>query len=87
MAIDCCDTQFLENRWNKTREQIQAAETALDSLVVGGVQSYTLDTGQTRQVVTKQNLSILRNYLKELYARYDELGARLGCGRMIGRPA
>jgi len=53
---------------------------AILALTTGGKQSYSLDTGQTKQVVTNFDLA-------SLWARYNSalnlcavLSARLGCG-------
>lgn len=81
------DTQFLKDRIDATKTQIIAYESAIDALVTGGVQSYTLDTGQTNQTVTKLNLSSLQKTLDSLMNRLATYEARLyGCGTTIGRP-
>lgn len=60
----------------RTQSTIVAVETAIEALA-GGAQSYTLDTGQTRQTVTKANLSELRNLLKFYEERLAGLDAEL----------
>ena len=42
------DAAFLQARIDATKAQIIAYEDAATALAGGGVQSYTLDTGQTR---------------------------------------
>jgi hypothetical protein len=65
-------------------EQYEAAELALTT---GGVQSYTIDTGQSRQTVTRANLTEIRNGVDGLYNRRATLIARRdGCGAVIARP-
>lgn len=85
--MTCTDTTWLEARITKTKELIEAYENAILALSTGSVQSYQLDTGQTRQSVTKQQLSQLKNTLDSLENRYATLQARLGCARGYGRPA
>ena len=84
---DCCDeTAWLEERIAAKKAAIIAYETALTSLA-GGAQSYSLDTGQTRQVVTKANLTEIRNVIGQLESDLSTLQMRLnGCGRFQARP-
>lgn len=86
--MTCCDdTAWLEARITKTKELIVAYEDAILQLSTGAVQSYSLNTGQTTQSVTKQQLSQIKNTLESLENRLATLEARLGCGRAYGRPA
>lgn len=81
------DPSFIQARITATKEAIIAAEDAQLAILTGGVQSYTLDTGQTRQTVTKANISELKNYIDALYNRCATLEARLnGSGTVIARP-
>ena len=84
--MDCDDSEWLEARLEKTKTLIVAYEDAILALSTGAVQSYSLDTGQTRQVVTKQQISQLQNTLESLENRYAVLRAQLGCTTRIGRP-
>lgn len=80
------DSDFIQARINATKNQIVAYEDAATALS-SGVQSYTLDTGQTRQTVTKLDLSNIQNTLDSLYNRYATLEARLnGSGVLTGKP-
>ena len=54
------DREFIQARIDATKAQIIAYEDAALALATGGVQSYTLDTGQSRQTVTKIELSALK---------------------------
>lgn len=56
------DKTWLEARITKAKEMIATYEDAIAAVAVVG-QSYTLDTGQTKQTVTKANLTELRNAL------------------------
>jgi hypothetical protein len=84
---DCCDdSTWLAERIAAKKALILKYEAALDTLS-SGAQSYSLDTGQTRQVVTKANLSELRNMLAKLESDLSTLQQRLsGCGRFQVRP-
>ena len=80
------DANFIQARMNATMNQIVAYEDAALKLS-SGVQSYTLDTGQTRQTVTKLDLSSIQKSIIGLYNLYATLEARLyGSGTLIGRP-
>lgn len=79
--------QFLQERIAATQAQIIAYEAAVEALVTGGVQNYMIDTGQTRQSVTKLDLKALQEEIDRLYNRCATLEARLnGSGTVNVRP-
>ena len=82
-----CNRQFYEARLAATELQILALETALEAILVQGVQSYTLDTGQSRQVVTRYDVRSMEKTLDGLYNRHATLCARLHGSTTIARPA
>lgn len=80
------DREFLEARITATKAAIIALETAIDTLAAGA-QSFTLDTGQTREVVTKAQLGELNRTLDATYNRLAVLEQRLNGGSTgIARP-
>lgn len=82
------DATFLQERIDATKAQIIAYEDAATALAGGGVQSYTLDTGQSRQTVTRLDLRALQDKIDSLYNRLATLEARLnGSGTITARPA
>lgn len=82
------DRQFWLDRIEKTKQLIAAWEDAELALSAGGVQSYTLDTGQTRQTVTKADLGQIRDTIDSLLNRLVTLEARIGNGGVVNvRPA
>lgn len=80
-------TDFLQDRINATVALIEAHEAALLAIVTDGAQQYTLDTGQSRQVVTKASIPSLNKNLDTLYNRLWTLEARQGKGTLTVRPA
>ncbi len=80
------DVTFIQDRITATKAQIVALETAAEALLSGGIQSYTIDTGQSRQVVTKFEIRSLQNSIDQLYNRCATLEARLNGGTLHGRP-
>lgn len=72
------EREWLEQRIARTREQIIAIDDAIVALE-GGMFSYSLDTGQSRQTVTRHNLASLKETLLALENRLATLQARL-CG-------
>ena len=81
------DATFVQDRITATKAAIVAAETAETAIMGGTMQSYSIDTGQTRQVVTKFNITELRKYIDSLYNRCATLQARLtGSGVLIVSP-
>ena len=81
------DATFLQERITATKALIVVYEDALTALVSGGVQRYTLDTGQSRQDVLKADIPTLNEQLNTLYNRLCTFQARLdGSGSGIVRP-
>lgn len=80
------DTAWLQDRIDAKKALILSIETAISALV-SGAQSYTLDTGQTRQTVTRANLSELRKTLSWAEAELERLDNQLNGGTpaMVGR--
>jgi len=68
---------FLTTQLEATEAQITAINAAIVS-IVGGAQSFTLDTGQSRQTVTMSTLGELRLALREALQQRKELRAELG---------
>lgn len=72
---------------------ISEYETASLQIATDQIQSYTFDSGQTKQTVTKFNLTELNNVIDSLYNRLSMLCARFPeCtggtgGAIIARPA
>ena len=82
------DPTFLQARIDATKADIVATEDAVFALTTGGVASYTLDTSQSNQAVTKLNLTGLQNAIGSLYNRLATLEARRnGTGVLTVRPA
>ena len=82
------DAAFIQERITATKALIILYEDAVTALVTGGVESYTLDTGQSRQTVTKLDINNLNKALDTLYNRCATLQARLtGSGSTTARPA
>ena len=81
------DKSFLHSRIEATKKLIVAYEQAIEALSGLGAQSYTLDTGQSRQTVTRLDLRALNSTLDSLYNRHATLNARLhGSGSIYMRP-
>ena len=74
------DRTFIEARLTSTRALIIAYEDAVIALLNTGVQSYTLNTSQSVQTVTKFDLNNLNQTIDALYNRCATLEARLGGG-------
>ena len=79
---DCCDPTdtFWSDQLTAVKAMILVYNAAILALAINGVQSYQLDTGQTRQFVTKLNLASLRTTRDALLNEVATLEARLGCG-------
>lgn len=82
--MTCCDADendWLDARIAKTEELIEAIEDAILA-ISAGAQSYTLNTGQTTQSVTKSSIGSLRMQLDTLENRRAILKARR-CGNAV----
>ncbi len=77
------DETFLRERIASTKAIIIELETAMANLVSGAILSYTLDTGQTRQTVTRLEISSLKNVINSKYNLLSILEARLTGGGVI----
>lgn len=81
------NVQFWVDQITATQNKIVAYNNAIDALTIGGVQSYTLDTGQSRTTVSKFDLKDLNDAVDGLLNRLATLEARVyGCGVVIARP-
>ena len=79
--------EFFLERIQKTKDTIVLYEDAADQLATGKIQSFTLDTGQSRETVTKLDSEKLQATIDSLYNRLDTLDAWLtGCVTSQGGP-
>lgn len=84
---DCCDdATWLQQRIADKKALLVQLETAVANVVLTG-QNYSIDTGQTRQTVTRAGLTETRNFIAQLETEISTLQQRLnGCGRFYVRP-
>ena len=80
------DRPFIAARITATKAQIVAYEDASLALATGGVQSYTLNTGQSTQQVTRLDLDNINKTINSLYNRCATLEARLNGGTTLAKP-
>lgn len=66
-----------QERLTKAMTRVEELETAISALLDGSIQSYQLDTGQTRTLVTKQQMSPMILALERAYNDVAVLDARL----------
>lgn len=62
--------------------RVEELETAISALNDGSIQSYQLDTGQTRTLVTKQQMSPMYLALERAYNDVSVLDARVNGSTM-----
>jgi hypothetical protein len=82
---DCDDYAWNADRIAATKLLIIQYENAISALS-DGAQSYQLDTGQTRQLVSKAQLGSLQLTLARLESRLATLQMRFGRARFNARP-
>jgi len=81
------DRDFLTNRIAIVQAQIVAYEDMLSAFASdGAIQSYSLDTGQSRQTVSRSQLASVRILLDGLYNRLATFEARLYGSSITARP-
>lgn len=78
---DILDRAWYEARVEAVKALIVAYESALLA-IASGAQSYSLNTGQTTQSVTKANVASVRDTLNELHNQLSMLERKL-CGKAI----
>lgn len=66
-----------QERLTKAMTRVEELETAISALLDGSIQSYQLDTGQTRTLVTKQQMSPMILALERAYNDVAVIDARL----------
>jgi len=76
----CCDQRTDELAQLEVARKLRDALNTAILAVAGGKQSYQVDTGQTRILVTKANLTSLRDMRSELLNEIRMLEVSLGCG-------
>lgn len=81
------DSTWLDARIAKTKLLIVAYEDAITAISTGGVQAYSLNTGQTTQTVTRANLTAMQATLESLENRLATLNARRYGGSVYVRPS
>lgn len=82
------DRNYLQQRITAVKAQITAYEDAILAFGNNGaIHSYTLDTGQSRQTVTRSDLSTMNRIIGSLYNRLAVLEARLYGGAVTVQPA
>lgn len=81
------EQSFIQGRIDAAKATIVAYEDAELQLATNQIATYTIDTGQTRTVVTRLNITELRKAIDSLYNRCATLQARLnGSGVVNVRP-
>ena len=81
------DVAFIQDRITAIKLRIVAYEDAALALGTGGIQSYTIDTGQSKQTVTKLDLVNIQATIDSLMNQLAVYEARLtGNGVLIARP-
>lgn len=80
------DATYIQARIVATKAQIEAYEGAALAFGNENTQSYTLDSGQGRQTVTRANLAELQKTIDTLYNRLNSLEMRLNSGSITVQP-
>lgn len=76
MTTDCCGSDDLLTQLTNLRAELVAIKAAILAIATGA-QQYSLNTGQTQQMVSKANLRSLIDYRNQLLQ--DIRGLELQC--------
>ncbi len=77
-------TPFVQTQITKLETLLGLYLDAITTLLAsGGTKSYTLDTGQGRQTVTREDVDKLQETYGLLWQQYDALSARCGNGGAV----
>lgn len=74
---------FYQQQITSTKELILAYQTAVAALVAGQIESYEIDTGQTKTIVKRHNLNMLNAQIDVLMNRLATLSARVDGGNVV----
>ena len=78
---ESCST-FWEDQLTNKKILLYEVQKAILQLQSGKIQSYQLDTGQSSQRVTRQNIAALSDYEQNLLSDIRDLELKLGkCGK------
>jgi hypothetical protein len=77
MPIPIFDRAWYEAQVATLKAQIVALQQVATQIMAGGIQSYQLDTGQTRTLVTRINVSALFDEIRKLQNELQTLDAYL----------
>lgn len=75
-----CDLEWERAKLAKTKALIDALDDAILQLNTTAILEYHLDTGQSKQRVTRQDVVRLADMRADLFNQYDALCARLSNG-------
>ena len=78
-----CDLEWERAKLAKTKALIDALDDAILQLNTTAILEYHLDTGQSKQRVTRQDVVRLADMRADLFTQYDALCARLSNGGAI----
>ena len=82
---DCCNP--LDTTWadqlTVLRALVVAYNAALLAFATSNIQSYQLDSGQTRQLVTRAQLATLRDTRNDLLNDLSVLEGRVNCSNTL----
>lgn len=79
---------FYKQQIEKIKARIEAYQDAELALLTDGISSYTLDTGQTRQTVTTNDLAMISKAIDRMLSQLEVYENRVyGDGTRTTRPA
>lgn len=78
--------EFITQQITRTQTQITLLQDAIDFLYANPHKSYTLDTGQSKQTVSREELESLQRQVDILLGRLTALEARCNGGAIKINP-
>jgi hypothetical protein len=80
------DTEFIQSQIEQIKALITNINAAMLALSLGRVKSFSINTGQTQESVTEQDIGYLQGVVDGLYNQLAVLEARLYGGAVSGVP-
>lgn len=84
-ARELAEEQLANDRFILSQVDAAVAAFTLNTIEQGGVAEYTIDTGQSRQTVKRDNLQPLLGWRQRLVAEIAQLERSLGTGGSAAR--
>lgn len=78
--------EFIQTQITRIEAMLTAYNDAIIAITTGQIQSYSLNTSQSVQTVTKHNIAAIQRQYSALLSQHESLCARIHGGSVQARP-